>query len=196
MRVIHCLHTAASNAAIFDAAARDFPTLSLRHAVRADLLADAEAAGGLTPGIANAVQSTLRAMPMARLLTCSTLGPAAEGLALRADAALAQEVMQNGQVVVLCAVETTLAPTTALFRAAGDAALSVRLVPGAWARFRAGDSAGYLAMIRTAAQAALVDGADRVALAQVSMAGAAGPRVLAAPQAALRAIIAGQAPGP
>ena len=196
MRVIHCLHTAASNIAIFDAAARDFPTLSLRHTVRADLLADAEAAGGLTPGITNAVQSTLRAMPTARLLTCSTLGAAAEGLAFRADAALAREAMQSGRVVVLCAVETTLAPTTELFRAAGDAALSVRLLPGAWARFRAGDSAGYLAMIRAAAQAALDDGADRVALAQVSMAGAAGARVLAVPHAALRAIIAGQAPAP
>lgn len=84
---IACLHTAASNAAVFDAACP--AGVRLTHAVRPDLLAAAEAAGGLTPEIAAATAEALRGLEGdAVLLTCSTLGPAAGG-ALRADAALA-----------------------------------------------------------------------------------------------------------
>ncbi len=99
------------------------------------------------------------------LLTCSTLGPAVKLVrapipVLRADAALAVVASRGGgRVVALCALETTLAPTRALFaEAAGrhGASLAVRLVPGA-------------------ADADFAAGADRVALAQASMAGAAAP---------------------
>ncbi|MBY0338461.1 MAG: hypothetical protein K2X11_17745, partial [Acetobacteraceae bacterium] len=90
------------------------------------------------------------------------------------------------------AVETTLGPTGALFAAAAErhgATTDLQLVPGAWAAFRAGDIARYRAMIRAAAEAALAAGADRVALAQVSMTGseAGNPRILSGPATALRA---------
>ncbi|MBN8943097.1 MAG: Asp/Glu racemase [Rhizobiales bacterium] len=207
---IACLHTAESNIAVFDAALRTLvpgDTVMLRHAVRAELLADAEAAGEVTPEIAGRTGEALLALggdADAVILTCSTLGPVADSLAgtmpaLRVDAALAREAVRDGgKVVALCTVETTLAPTRALFEAAAattGAAVEVRLVPGAWAAFRAGDRNRYLALVAEAADAALRGGATQVALAQASMAGAAGlatalPAPLTSPAAGLRAAIA------
>lgn len=175
---------------------------NLRHTVRADLLRAAEEAGGLTEDITQqtaAVLSALAAKADAVLLTCSTLGPsvvrAGLGTAvpiLRVDAALAEKAAATGgKLVVLCAVETTVAPTTALFADAArrsGAVLEVRLVEGAWALFKAGSRDGYLAAIAQAAEAAYV------ALAQASMAGAAdhvrnGPRPLSSPAAGLESAV-------
>ncbi len=184
---IACLHTAASNISVFDAAAQTLglgPDV-LRHEVRADLLTAAEHAGQLTPEIAASTASALLALAQhadAVVLTCSTLGPAVEGIGtrtpiLRTDAALATSAVQaGGKVVVLCAVQTTLAPTSRLFHAAAlhtNARVEVQWVPGAWELFKAGDIAGYLAAVARAADAAYVAGASRVALAQASMGGAA-----------------------
>jgi hypothetical protein len=182
--LVACLHTAASNVAVLDLAAAPLG-VALRHAVRDDLLARAEAAGGLTADITAATQVALASLAAAAdvvLLTCSTLGPAAEGLharvpVLRIDAALAQQaVAQGGKVVVLCAVETTLAPSQSLFAraaAATGATVSVELVPDAWAAFRADDTSRYHVLVAAAADRAFAAGADAVALAQASMAGAA-----------------------
>lgn len=177
MRHIACLHTAASNLSLFDAACP--PGVTLSHMIRPDLLAEAEAAGGLTPAIAARTAAALEALAApgihAVLLTCSTLGPAlAQACAaiplLRADAALAAAARRaSGPVVALCAVETTLAPTAALF----GPACETRLVPGAWAAFRAGDAHTYARMVAAAADAAFAEGAGCVALAQASMAPAA-----------------------
>lgn len=213
--IIACLHTAESNIAVFETAAHDLGLAAdvLSHTVRPDLLAAAEAAGGLTDDIAAetaAALTELVATADAVLLTCSTLGPStalvdrAPVPVLRTDAALAQRAGElGGKVVVLCAVETTVAPTTALFSEAakGNAvALEVRLVAGAWALFGAGDRDGYLAKIAGAAEAAYDDGAAVVALAQASMAGAAdlvrrGPRPLTSPRAGLTAALERIAPG-
>ena len=185
---IACLHTAESNVAVFEAAGRnlDFVAGTLLHTVRADLLADAEQAGGLTPDIEVRTGQVLLALCEGAdvvLLTCSTLWPAARTMArtapipvMRVDAALAAETVRGGgKVVVLCAVETTLKPTRALFEEAAHATgaeVEVRLVPGAWAAFKAGEQDRYLAAIAAAADAAARDGATCVALAQASMAGA------------------------
>jgi hypothetical protein len=126
------------------------------------------------------------------VLTCSTLGPAAEGAgALRADAALARAaVATGGAVEVICAAPTTLGPTEALFAeaaAATGARVTLRLVPGAWPLFKAGDLAAYAEAIARDAEASR---AGVVALAQVSMAPAAALTarpVLTCPAAALRA---------
>ena len=203
---IACLHTAQSNVAVFDAALSELAVdqVVLRHAVRADLLADAERAGGLTPKIAERTGQALDLLSAGAdvvLLTCSTLGPTVERFVgapvLRVDAALAHAAVRGGgTVVALVAVQTSLEPTRALFGSAAAAAgakVEVRLVPGAWEAFKAGDSDGYLATIGAAARAALAGGADRVALAQASMAGAAkqfGERVLTSPVAGLAAAIA------
>src|SRR5262245_10403545 len=102
---IACLHTAESNIAVFDQALAALDrgnTISLRHIVRADLLADAEQAGGLTHDIAAQTRSALEELSGdadAVLLTCSTLGPSIHAderaAILRVDAALAEEAVRE-----------------------------------------------------------------------------------------------------
>lgn len=205
---ISCLHTAESNIAILEAAATGLglPAGSLHHEVRPDLLAAVEQAGGLTPAIAAETREILLRLADrsdAVLLTCSTLGPSVASLEqsqtpiLRIDAALAEAATAaGGRVVVLCAVETTVAPTSLLFSEAArrtGASVEVRLVPGAWALFRQGDNAGYLAAIARAADAAYGEGPCTIALAQASMSFAAdmvtaGPPPMSSPAAGLAAI--------
>jgi hypothetical protein len=183
---IACLHTADSNIAVFAASCPD-PAVELSHEVHADLLAAAEQAGHVTGEIADRTADALRRLSLtsdAVILTCSTLGPVVADVAasstvpvLRVDAALADAAMRAGRrVVALCAVETTVAPTRLLFEAAAAGravALEIRLIPGAWNYFKAGRIADYHGMIAAAADQAFRDGADVVALAQASMAGAA-----------------------
>lgn len=186
---IACLHTADSNIQVFDAALQelDMKGVELRHSVRADLLAAAEQAGGLTPEIAERTAGVLRSLcegADAVFLTCSTLGPAAEAAAMaasvpvvRVDDTFAREAVRGGgKVAVLCAVQTTMEPTRLLFekeaRATG-AEVVMHFVPGAWDVFKAGDGCRYLSMIAAAADEAFQDGAAQVVLAQASMAGAA-----------------------
>jgi len=187
---IACLHTAESNIAVFEGAAHELGLErdTLVHTVREDLLAAAEHVGGADERIVRETREVLLALcheADAVVLTCSTLGSAADGLdgrtavpVLRADEALAEEaVRRGGKVVVLCAVQTTVAPTTRLFLEAArktGAEIEVRVVAHAWNRFRAGDLPGYLVTIAQAADVAYDDGASVVALAQASMAAAAG----------------------
>ena len=204
MTRIACLHTAASNIAVFDdALGRAALTgLVLHHHVRADLLAAAERKHRLTPEIAAQTVDALRTLchsADAVLLTCSTLGPAAETASsipiIRVDAALAAEAVKSGgKVAVLCAVETTMEPTRRLFEAAAQATGAraiVHLVPGAWDAFKAGNQDRYLDLIARAAEQAFQAGATQVALAQASMAGARdrvqGRRPLDSPTASLAA---------
>ncbi len=208
MRRIACLHTVDSNVAVFDAALASLGRrdLELHHRVRADLLSRAEREGGLTAEIATETVGVLQEMSAAAdavLLTCSTLGPAAETAAdeascpiLRVDAALAAEaVAGGGTVVVLCAVETTIGPTRRLFERAAShtgATVSIELVPDAWDAFKAGATDRYHQLIAAAADRALQGGAARVALAQASMAGASrlavgGAKVLNSPVVGLAA---------
>ncbi|MFC6335388.1 Asp/Glu racemase [Pseudomonas sp. CCM 7891] len=207
---ITCLHTAESNIAVFDAAAAALgigPQV-LHHVVRPDLLAATEHAGTLTAGIAEETRRVLVALAQhgdAVVLTCSTLGPAVERAGthtrvpiLRADEALALAAVQaGGKVVVLCAVQTTLEPTSRLFFQAAQhagASVEVLMVPDAWAMFKAGNMDGYLATIAQAAERAYVAGASIVALGQASMSGAAslvtaGPAPLTSASTGLRAAL-------
>ncbi|MBB4568339.1 aspartate/glutamate racemase family protein [Rhizobium leucaenae] len=182
---IACLHTAESNIAIYDAAAKalGLPADALYHHVRADLLFAAEEAGGLTPDIEAETASVLQYLAQdadAVVLNCSTLGPAAllaadtsEVPVVRADGVLAQNAVKaGGKVVVLCTTETTIAPTTRLFEDAAKttgADIYVRLIDGAWTLFRAGEQNAYLARIAEAAKAAYREGARTVVFAQASM---------------------------
>ena len=198
---IACLHTAASNIAVFDTAATALGISPgvLHHHVRADLLEAAEHAGQLTADIAEATASALLALAEHAdvvVLTCSTLGPVVESIRsprapiLRTDAALAATALKHsGNVVVLCAVQTTIEPTSRLFHTA-----DVRWVPGAWDLFKTGDLDGYLATIAEAADQAYSDGASAVVLAQASMGGAAahvtaGPPPLTSASAGLAAAL-------
>lgn len=183
---IACLHTAESNIAVFAASCPN-AAVTLDHVVRADLLAAAEKAGHVTREIAARTADALVRLSEtsdAVLLTCSTLGPIADDVAtsvrvpvLRVDGALAEAATRAGRrVVALCAVETTVASTRGLFETAAAANFSdveIRLIPGAWDAFKAGRLERYHAVIAEAADEAYRGGADVVALAQASMAGAA-----------------------
>ena len=188
------------------------PDISLRHLVRADLLAAAEAAGRLTPEIAantaTALNAALAEGATCVLCTCSTLGPAVEATAreagapiLRIDRALAETVVaESNSVLVVAAVETTIGPTLALLEevattAGRDVTFCTLVLPEAWALFQVGDQAGYTAAIADAIREKLGD-ADMVVLAQASMAGAVaaledlGVPVLASPPLAVAQAIA------
>lgn len=194
MRVA-CLHTVDSNVpvleAVADALRAQGQDLTLLHTVRADLLKRAEAEGGLNDDIRDEATELLQALANsadAVLLTCSTVGPAAERAdilapvpVLRVDealasAAIAKATAGNNHIDVLCAVQTTVEPTQALFErlAAGTGVtIAMHLAPGAWDAFRAGDIPAYHKLVAEAADALYAGGAETIALAQASMAGAA-----------------------
>ena len=207
---IACLHTANSNIAVFDEAAKslELDSLQINHTVRSDLLGAAEKAGGLTPEITAQTQTALRGLCEdhdAVLLTCSTLGPTVYGVSttvstpvIRVDEALAEQAISHGgRIVVLCAVETTVKPTTDLFlhaNAGKGSIVDIQLIPHIWSLFKAGDIDGYFSAIAAAADKAYLEGANVVALAQASMAGASvlvknNSRPLTSPMCGLRAAI-------
>ncbi|WP_342394112.1 Asp/Glu racemase [Cupriavidus pinatubonensis] len=193
---------------VFDSAAArlDMRELSLAHCVRVDLLTAAEAAGGLVPTIQGDTVDALLNLSRdadAVLLTCSTLGPAADVAnkvalvpVLRVDAALAREATRaGGKVVALCAVQTTVQATLQIFSEAAahtGAEVHVKLVEGAWDQFKAGDFDTYLELIAKAVITAQSESKCTVALAQASMTNAAdhfvgGNRPLTSPSAGLLA---------
>lgn len=207
---IACLHTASSNIAVFEEAvvALGNDSLQLTHTVRSDLLAAAENAGCLTPDITAQTQQALRTLCHdhdAVLLTCSTLGPSVRAVSItvstpiiRVDEALAEQaILQGGRIVVLCAVQTTIKPTSDLFlsvSAGKDSTVDIQLIPDVWDLFKNGDMNKYFTAIAAAADNAYLEGANVVALAQASMAGAAGlvknkSRPLTSPVCGLRAAI-------
>jgi hypothetical protein len=183
------LHTSPAHISTFDRLLAELaPEATADHIVDEGLLRDARAEG-LTPAIAARVAAVLGAAAeegaSAALCTCSTIGGLAEQSAavaglpvLRVDRAMAARAVALGRrIVVVAALESTLAPTAALIeeeaRAAGRAVeLIMAPCPWAWAAFEAGDQAGYLAQI--AAHVRSVAGQGEVlVLAQASMAGAA-----------------------
>jgi hypothetical protein len=209
---IACLHTAASNIALFDHAAHslELPPHTLSHIVMPHLLAEAEQSGGMTQEQRHRLAQLLHSFTPwfdAIVITCSTLGPVADTFqpqksgcpVYRADRMLADHLHQMaGPALVLCAAESTLAATRLLFcppTLPADKQPQVALIPDAWAAFKAGDHQRYHALIADAVKQGREQGARQVALAQVSMAAAANSmpeseRPLTIPQLALAAVIA------
>lgn len=211
------LHTVPALAARFDAdldAAA--PGLRRVHVVDGWLLATA-VASGVTPEVEAAVLAHVRhladAGASAVLVTCSSVGEAAEAAAARVDvpvhrvdAPMAREAVAaasapgtRGRVAVLATLASTLGPTGRLVaRAAADAGAAVevdaRVVDGAAVARDAGDGDRADALVaRAVAEAAA--GADAVVLAQASMAGAAARvqvavPVLTSPAGGLAALVA------
>ncbi|MEU9124540.1 aspartate/glutamate racemase family protein [Streptomyces sp. NPDC048506] len=200
------LHTSPVHVPVFDALRdEEAPGLALRHLVRPELLDRARAQG--PDAVRQEVSATLVAAAAdgarAALCTCSTLGSVAEtagaalGLpTLRVDRPMAAAAVAAGpRIAVLAALESTLAPTGELLAEEAERAghaIDVRtvLVPGAWERFEAGDTEGYLAVVDDAARR--VRDADVLVLAQASMAPVAGRPglpvpALASPRPGLRA---------
>ncbi|MFE2353532.1 aspartate/glutamate racemase family protein [Streptomyces parvulus] len=180
------LHTSPVHVPVFDAL-RDtaHPGLELRHHVHAGLLERARREGpeAVTEAVRDVLRRAVAEGARAVLCTCSTIGAVAEDAAsragvpvLRVDRPMAAAAVAAGpRVVVLAALPSTLAPTAELVeeearRAGRSLWLETLLVEGAWARFEAGDTEGYLRLVAEAADA--VTGADVIVLAQASMAAA------------------------
>lgn len=192
---ILCLHTAHSNAVIFEQAAAElgWPAHSITHQVHEALLLEAEAAGGMNASLRQKTAGQLDALADhadidAVLLTCSTLGPAVadcrSGKVWRADGMLARKVAAalqsdpESRIALLCAAPTTYEATRNLFmgelqQGNADQRMQLQCVEGAWALFRSGDVPGYVACMADAAVQAHAAGATQVALTQVSMDGVA-----------------------
>ncbi len=211
------LHTGEAHVGAFaDLFEEILPEAMLSHLVREDLLLRAQLAGELPPDVAAETAESIQELAGqgARLVlcTCSTLGPAVEAAAaeiavpvLRVDRPMAEAaVAAGGRLLVVAALESTLAPTQALLRDAAadlgrEVSLEVLSLPEAWEAFESGDRDDYLQQIADAVRDAVEDtgarngtgGFDAVVLAQASMAGAAerltdlGTPVLASPRLAV-----------
>ena len=183
------LHTAQVHVPTFERLVREIsPDLRVRHAVREDLLADARVVGvddaGLIARVHHAMHEAASSGATVVVCTCSTIGAIAERTAtgdafkaLRIDRAMADHAVRTGpRVLIVAALESTLAPTTALvLSAAQNAGVEVRpsqlLVEQAWSLFQSGDITGYVETLAGAirAKADSADGTDVVVLAQASM---------------------------
>ncbi|NRF71788.1 Asp/Glu/hydantoin racemase [Aquincola sp. S2] len=207
------LHTAPMHVATFSALLAEVaPQCEAEHVVDESLLADAQRVGADDPALVARVQAAMTDAAergaAAVVCTCSTIGGIAERtptggrfVALRIDRAMADRAASGGpRVLVVAAVQSTLEPTSALLResaAALDRAIEIRtvLAEGAWARFVAGDRAGYLDTVVRCVREAVGD-ADVIVLAQASMAPAAealqdlGVDVLSSPRLGVQSIAA------
>ncbi|MFE1751699.1 aspartate/glutamate racemase family protein [Streptomyces anandii] len=187
MPTLALLHTSPLHVPVFDALRdEDHPGLRLRHLVDEELLSRAREEGP------EAVRDEARAVldravaegARAVLCTCSTLGAVAETEGARAgrtvpvlrlDRPMAAEAVALGpRVLVVAALESTLAPTVALVdeearRAGRPVTVRTLLADGAWPRFESGDTAGYVREVAAAVDTA-AGHADVVVLAQASMA--------------------------
>ncbi|MFE1027495.1 aspartate/glutamate racemase family protein [Streptomyces sp. NPDC058818] len=178
------LHTSPVHVPVFDALRDEaHPGLELRHHVDAELLERARREG--PEAVTDAVRAVLRQAvaegARAVLCTCSTIGGVAEAAAdgagvpvLRVDRPMAAAAVAAGpRVVVLAALDSTLAPTAALIgeearRSGRPVEVRTLLVDGAWPLFERGDTEGYLRLVAEAAD--VVSDADAIVLAQASMA--------------------------
>ena len=185
------IHTVESNAGVFgDLCAELLPGLPTRHVVDEGLLGDTIAAGRLTDQVrarfrSHAAEARAEGADLI-VLTCSSVGPAADGLAaelgvpvLRIDEAMADRAVALGRRVgVAATLSTTLEPTAELVRrvaARGGRPVDVVdvLAEGAFEALRAGEAARHDAMVMEALRS-LAARVDVIVLAQASMARALG----------------------
>ncbi|WP_086731543.1 aspartate/glutamate racemase family protein [Streptomyces carpinensis] len=181
------LHTSPVHVPVFEALRdEDHPQLRLRHFVDEELLSRARREGpaAVTDEVRAVLDRAVAEGARAVLCTCSTIGGVAETAGvqagadvpvLRVDRPMASAAVAAGpRVVVLAAVESTLAPTVALIeeearRAGRPVSVRPLLVHGAWARFEAGDTEGYVRRVASAADSISAAEADAIVLAQASM---------------------------
>ncbi len=187
------VHTAALHVTGFQAQLDALaPGTPVEHHVDESLLAEARRVGLQDTALRERVQQAMHAAAASGaavvVCTCSTVGGLAEAtptqgrfIAQRIDRAMADQAVQRGPaVLVLAALDSTLAPTAALIedsarRLGRPVQIRTQLIAGAWARFEAGDLPGYHATIAAAiaaAPCALPPGPGVRVLAQASMAGA------------------------
>jgi hypothetical protein len=188
LRKLVFFHTAEVHVATFDRLLAELaPGCPARHVVRADLLAEATAAGCLTDRLATESKAAMErelADPETLLLcTCSTLGPLADALAaergrpaLRVDRPMAERAVALGPRLLLAAcLASTLDPTRRLLleaaeRAGREIVLREVVIEAAWPLFLTGDLPAYHAAIAQGLRPLAAE-VDVVVLAQASMAG-------------------------
>ncbi len=185
---ISFLHTVAANQRLFDkaAVAMGLSPANIRHELRADLREAVEEYGALTDFLRSQtvdLLQTLASQSDVVVVTCSTLGPAADGLhgavvpIVRADMALPRLVApMGGRISVLCAAESALASTRRIYEheaSAGVAQLEVIHLPHVWNLFKAGEQEACFEAIAASTRRQYQDGADIVTFAHPWMAPAA-----------------------
>ncbi len=196
------LHTADIHRATFDALRDDIaPGAELGHSVRPDWLVRAQ--GGISPALAEEIETAVRVAPGLVICTCTTISPVAEASgAVRIDWPMMQKAAEvDGRILMAYCLDSTRAPSLALLtRAATDAGKQVDDHPlaltHAWPLFEAGDADSFSETIAAGIRSAAETGSfAAVILAQASMAGAAcllddlGVPVLASPELAMRAAL-------
>jgi Asp/Glu/hydantoin racemase len=191
MTKVVLIHTVEGNVKVFGDLVQEIaPGLPAEHVVDESLLGDTIAAGTLTDEVRQhfreRVEAARRDGADVIMLTCSSVGPSADGLSdelgvtvLRVDEAMAEHAVAMGpRVGVAATLPTTLGPTADLiYRAASrlDRAVEVTtsLAEGAFQALRSGDSARHDALVVAALQK-LAASVDVILLAQASMARAVG----------------------
>ncbi len=183
------LHTSPLHIPVFRALLCDLaPEARDVHLADESLLADVRARGydaGIEARLRACLHELAADAPAVIVCTCSTLSGHAERLAgpvgapvLRIDRPLAERaVAGGGRIAVVAAVESTLAPTRALFEQCANAAGTGAVVVDApcldaWRLFERGDLAGFYEHVARHVRA-VAAAADVVVLAQASMAPAA-----------------------
>ncbi|HZQ99193.1 MAG TPA: Asp/Glu/hydantoin racemase [Chloroflexota bacterium] len=156
------------------------PGVEVEHVVDEDMLRETLQAGQLTDAVrqrfAEHARAALATRPDAVVLTCSSVGPAADGTEVhRIDAAMADRAVQLGaNVGVAATVPTTLSATSDLIRRAAERAgktveIRTELAEGAFAALGRGETDVHDRLVRAALEK-LAAWADVVVLAQASMA--------------------------
>lgn len=185
------IHTVQGNVAPFTALCDELMSgLAPQHVVDESLLQDTIAAGILTDDVRarfrSRVEVAQREGADVVMFTCSSVGPAADGLSeelgltvFRVDEAMAEQAVSLGpRVGVAATLPTTLGPTSELVQRAAEklgrpVEVSTRLAEGAFQQLQAGNADQHDQMVRAALQA-LAARVDVVVLAQASMARALG----------------------
>lgn len=199
-------HTSQLHVARFDALRdRIAPGMALDHHVREDWL-DRARREGLTEALASEIAGAMTEGPGRALCTCTTVGAIAEAAgAIRIDRPLMQAAAAIGGPICLAyCLDSTRGPSLDLLHdclaQAGRAGPVVPLaLPHRWPLFEAGALAGFAAGIAADIRAHLATHPDTlcVVLAQASMDGAAALSgdmrvpVLASPELAFHAAVAG-----
>ncbi|QPP05541.1 Asp/Glu/hydantoin racemase [Streptomyces bathyalis] len=184
------LHTVAALPGVFAPLLRELaPGVRPYHVVDESLLADTVEHGQLprtTARLAAYVTHAEAAGARAVLVTCSSIGPAAEAAralvgipVLRVDDPMAAEAVRAGpRIAVLATLDSTLAPTADLVRRHADAqgvraVVTTTTCPGAYEARLAGDAGEHDRLIAQEARR-LASGHDVLVLAQASMSAAVG----------------------
>ncbi|WP_266064063.1 Asp/Glu racemase [Brucella intermedia] len=185
---ISFLHTVAANQPLFDEAAvsMGLSPANIRHELRADLREAVEERGALTDDLRAQTVDRLLALASQSdvvVLTCATLGPAADGLRdaaipiLRADLALPLLASaMGGRTSVLCAAETALVSMRRIYEQHSTAATgrpTIIHLPHVWNLFKAGEVDACLKAIAAAVDREYQAGIDVVTFAHPWMTPAA-----------------------